>query len=116
MAGKIIDMSKIKQIIRLRQGGMGLQPIAHAVGASRNTVKKYLRLIEARAYATEELLSLDDPALEALFVEPVADEALRMQALSDLFPYFDKELTRVGVTRWVLWGEYRRSHPDGYSY
>lgn len=116
MAGKIIDMSKIKQIIRLRQGGMGLQPIAHAVGASRNTVKKYLRLIEARAYATEELLSLDDPALEALFVEPVADEALRLQALSDLFPYFDKELTRVGVTRWVLWGEYRRSHPDGYSY
>ena len=43
MAGKTIIMSKLKQIIRLREGGVALQTIAKAVDISRNTVKKYLR-------------------------------------------------------------------------
>jgi transposase len=33
-----------------------------------------------------------------------------------MFPNLDKELKRVGVTRWILWGEYKAKHPDGYSY
>ena len=46
MAGKTINMSKLKQIIRLRSDGIALQTIAKAVDISRNTVKKYIRLIE----------------------------------------------------------------------
>lgn len=116
MAGKTITMSRIKQIIRLRSNGTPLQTIAQAVQSSRNTVKKYLRLIEARQLDEEELLLMDDEALEALLNGPPADDAARIKALTDLFPYFERELERVGVTRWVLWGEYRQKHPDGYSY
>ena len=38
MAGKTIIMSKLKQIIRLREDGVALQTIAKAVDISRNTI------------------------------------------------------------------------------
>lgn len=116
MAGKAITMSKIKQIIRLRRSGTPIQTIAQAVQSSRNTIKKYLRLIEAGQHKEEELLLMADEALEALLNGPPADEEARIKALTDMFPYFERELNRVGVTRWVLWGEYRQKYPSGYSY
>jgi response regulator of citrate/malate metabolism len=46
MAGKTITMSKLKQIIRLRDDGVALQTIAEAVDISRNTVKKILATVK----------------------------------------------------------------------
>lgn len=116
MAGKTIIMSKLKQIIRLRSEGVALQTIAKAVDASRNTVKKYLRLIEVKGLMTDHLLALEDNELEALFEDPDPDDEQRLVTLTAMFPYMEKELKRTGVTRWVLWGEYKDSHPDGFSY
>lgn len=116
MAGKTIIMSKLKQIIRLRSEGVALQTIAKAVDVSRNTVKKYLRLTEVKNISCQELLQMDDMALEALLQDPDPQEEARLASLSAMFPYFEKELLRTGVTRWVLWGEYRDQHPDGFSY
>ena len=116
MAGKTIIMSKVKQILQLRAGGVALQTIAKAVDASRNTVRKYLRLIEVKQLDPQQLLAMDDEALEALFLDPDPEDQARLQTLTSLFPYFDEELARTGVTRWVLWGEYKQRHPDGYNY
>ena len=60
MAGKTINMSKLKQIIRLRSDGIALQTIAKAVDISRNTVKKYIRLIEDRGLPTAHLIQMPD--------------------------------------------------------
>jgi DNA replication protein DnaC len=116
MAGKTIIMSKLKQILRLRSNGVALQTIATSVQLSRNTVKKYLRLIEVKNLVASELLAMEDEVLEALLQDPEPRDAERLQSLVSKFQYFDKELCRTGVTRWVLWGEYRNQHPDGYSY
>jgi transposase len=116
MAGKTITMNKLKQIIRLRKEGVALQTIAKAVDISRNTVKKYLRLIEIKELSAEELLQLQDHALDALLQDPDPADEMRLTALSTMFPYFERELLRTGVTRWVLWGEYRQQYPDGFSY
>jgi transposase len=116
MAGKTITMSTLKQIIRLRNNGVALQTIAKAVNTSRNTVKKYIRLIEVKGISYDELLQMEDTALEALLQDPDPEDQARLESLSRLFPYFEKELSRTGVTRWVLWGEYKQQHPDGYSY
>ncbi|TAG24560.1 MAG: transposase, partial [Cytophagales bacterium] len=62
------------------------------------------------------LLLMEDVALEALLLDPEPTDQLRLETLVAMFPYFEKELKRVGVTRWILWGEYRQQHPDGYSY
>lgn len=116
MAGKTIIMSKVKQMVRLRANGVALQTIAKAIDISRNTVKKYLRLIEVKKLGYDELLLMDDTALDALLQDPGVEDDSRFATLISLFPYFEKELPRTGVTRWVLWGEYKEQHPDGYSY
>jgi transposase len=116
MAGKTIIMSKLKQVVRLRANGVALQAIAKAVALSRNTVKKYLRLIEIKGLNSDSLLQMEDEALEALLIDSGQCEQRRLESLVAMFPYFDKELKRVGVTRLVLWGEYRQLYPDGYSY
>jgi transposase len=116
MAGKTIIMSKLKQIIRLRCDGVALQRVAKAVDISRNTVKKYLRLIEVKGLHTDHLLQMPDNELEALLADPDPGDAERLAALSALFPYMETELQRTGVTRWILWGEYKQKHPDGFSY
>ena len=116
MAGKTINMSKLKQIIRLRNDGIALQGIAKAMNISRNTVKKYLRLIEVKGLSAEQLLQLEDNELEVLLEDPDPLDQQRLASLSALFPYFEKELNRTGVTRWILWGEYKQQYPDGFSY
>lgn len=70
MAGKTITMSKLKQIIRLRSDGVPLQTIAKAVDISRNTVKKYLRLIEVKELNTDHLLQMEDHQIEELLADP----------------------------------------------
>src|SRR5690606_10644562 len=116
MAGKTIIMSKLKQIIRLRGDGVALQAIAKAVDISRNTVKKYLRLIEVRELRPEDLLQMPDDQLEAILADPDPGDEQRRAALTAMFPYMEAELGRTGVTRWILWGEYKQKHPDGFSY
>lgn len=116
MAGKTINMSKLKQIILLRGSGTPLQAIARTLQLSRNTVKKYLRLIEVKGLPDSELLALSDPQLDALFEDPDPGDQERLADLIKWFPHLEKELKRTGVTRWILWGEYRQAHPNGFSY
>lgn len=116
MAGKPITMSRIKQIIRLRESGVSLQSIAQSLSTSRNTVKKYIRLLEAKGISPPEALSMDDEVLEKLFIGDPGENNDRYRTLEAFFPYMEKELKRTGVDRWLLWGEYRKEKPDGYSY
>ena len=60
MAGKLMNMSKVKQIIRLIENGVGLRTISRSLGVSRNTVKKYLQQIEAGDYSFKDLLNKEE--------------------------------------------------------
>jgi hypothetical protein len=102
MAGKTITMSKIKQILLHRRAGAGMRTIGEAVGLSKNTVKKYLRLLEIQTISEEQALDMRDEELEALLTDPAESSASRQGLLETLFPYFEMELKRTGVTRWVL--------------
>lgn len=116
MAGKLTNMSKVKQIIRLKENGVGLRTISRSLGISRNTVKKYLQQIETKGYLFKDLLAKDNEALEQLFSSPDQSSQERYEDLGKMFPYIEKELIRTGVNRWILWAEYKEKHPDGYSY
>ena len=84
MAGTTIIMSKLKHIVRLRSNGVPLQTIAKASGLSRNTVKKYLRLIEVKKLEHEDLLKMDDAILDALLNDPQPQDDARYQSLTSL--------------------------------
>ena len=95
MANRTINMEVIKQIGILSKLGYAKKAIARELNLSKNTVKSYL----AKSDET-----------------PDPQQNSRRDTLFDFFPYVKKELRRKGVTRQILWGEYRLKHPDGYCY
>lgn len=117
MAAKLKDMSVIKQIFRLFQQGHSIKGIVRLTGVSKNTVKKYLRLSEVSPHQVEELLGWDNERLEEYFSRKGDSSSQGRQGeVYELLPYFEQELKRPGVTKWLLWGEYRQSYPEGYGY
>ncbi len=114
MANNPISMIKIRQILRLHSQGCSKVQIAARTGIARNTLKKYLKDFTGSDLSFEELNTLSDKDLEDLFIKPEEKPVNeRLQTLFSLFPAIDKELKRKGVTRELLWEEYKRDHPDG---
>jgi len=115
MAGKITEMSTIKQLLRLHESGASNRRIAKTLGLDRGTVTDYIRKLESGGMETEALLELDDPVLEGKFIAGTAAYTdKRFEAFKELLPYFEKELARKHVTRYLLWQEYLSEHPSGY--
>ena len=112
---KPIAMSILKQIIRHWCNGVPLKAIARHTGASRNTVKHYLKTIQEKKLSCKELLCMQDHQLEQMLLEnPQANQ--RQVHLLQQMPYLVAELDRTGVNRWVLWNEYKTGYPDSYQY
>lgn len=86
MAGKLINIHVIKQIIRIPQQGGSKQGISQHLKISRNKVKKYLHLIRIKQLGPEALLQMDDVLLEHLFIGPNASNPDRYDHLNVLFP------------------------------
>ena len=117
MAGKPKPMSQIKQLIRLYQRGVGKKAIARDLGLSKNTVKVYIAKLENLKVDLDDLLSIDDPVLESRFhAGNPAYLDTRYEHLKPLLGDYVKELKQTGVTRQLLWVEYKELVPDCYSY
>ena len=117
MAGKLKRMSQIKQLLRLHKQGQSKKSIAHHLGMSKNTVKGYLKKVEELPVGVDKLLHLEDNELETkLSSGNPAYKDDRYQRLKDHLDYYVKELQRTGVTKLLLWEEYRKNHPKGYGY
>lgn len=114
MANTPISMSKLRQIIRLHTQGVSKLQIALKTGVSRNTVKKYLNEFILSGLTCQELEGLNDRDLSQLLCK-VEEQPLdeRITALFKLFPSIDKQLKQKGVTRQLLWEEYKKQHPSG---
>ncbi len=116
MAAKPTSMSIIKQIIRLKEQGEPILKISRITGVSKNTVKKYLRYLKGQNLNFDKVLLMADYDAEKLFYDKEEKVIARYEELEKMFPYIEKELKRTGVTRMLLWGEYKREHPQGYGY
>ncbi len=117
MSGIITNMSKVKQVLRLHTQGVSNRKIASSLGIYKGTVNNYVQKITNHDYSIQELLALEDPELErVLFAGNPAYKQDRFNEFEKKIAYFEKELKRPHVTRYLLWQEYRRDHPEGYSY
>lgn len=110
-------MGLIRQIIRLKKEGSSIRSIAETTKVSRNTVRKYLRLLKAKSIDLDTALSMNDEALSGQIDPPPDKEATdRYSHLMERMSYFERELRQVGVSRWLLWSEYKAAYPQGYNY
>lgn len=118
MANKPIKMLQIRRILQLLEKGYSKRKITRVVKSGRHTIDGYVTRIERTGHDPTSLLKLTDNQLGILLYTsvPKVQPDTRYKYLSDRFDYFNKELTRVGVTRLRLWNEYREEVPGGYSY
>lgn len=124
MAGKIKAMNQIKQLLIMHRQDKGKKTIAKVLGMSKNTVKSYLEKLELLLNAKEskttieKLLSLDEPHLESVFHagNPAYKDDKRYEQLQEKMEYILDQLKSKGVTKYLLWEEYRNENPQGYSY
>lgn len=119
MAAQTKTMHQIRQILELYQQQMGLRKMERLTGFSRNTVRDYVRRALATGLPIGELLALDDTLLVAVLaggqvVAPSQDG--RWSDLEQRLGAYGRELHKTGVTKLLLWQEYTRERPDGYSY
>ena len=116
MAGKPKTMSQIKQVLQHYQQGVKIKTIARIVGISKNTIKAYLSKIDVAQWDINDLLTLEDPVLEARFHagNPAYSEG-RFQLLKNKLDYYADQLKNKIVTKELLWEEYRLEVPEGYS-
>lgn len=114
MAAKPIAMEQLKQVLTLYREGQSIKGIVRLTGLSRNTVRSYL----ARNNEDDNAIKQTDKELADVFYnqDTTAYKSERYQQLLCHFEGCDRELTRPGVTRQLLWREYLEQHPEGYAY
>lgn len=115
MAAKPIAMEQLKQVLKLYSEGQSIKGVVRLTGLSRNTVRSYLlRASEDGCHTTKQ----SDAALADIFYnqDVAAYRSDRYQQLLKHFEGSERELSRTGVTRQLLWREYLDLHPDGYAY
>jgi transposase len=117
MPRKRINMKKIREIIRFKEtANMSDRKIARALNISRPVVAQYLKDFNASGLTYEETKDIPDSRFLALFEKQRNKRCSKYEDISKLFPYFVMELKKTGVTLMILWNEYQKEHPDGYSY
>jgi len=116
MPAKRLPMRKIKDVLRLRWGlGLTNRQAAASLGLARSTVAEYIRRAEEAGLGWPLPEDCDDFILEQrLFPTPPLIAAADRPLLD--WNEVVRELSRKGVTLFLLWHEYKEAHPLGYQY
>jgi transposase len=112
-----LSMQKIKQILQLHhESGLSRRAISIAVGTSYGSVANYLNRAHKAGISWPLPKGMDERDLGRLLFPSQATSKSRRFTEPD-FPQIHQELKQKGVTKLLLWEEYRQAHPnDGYSY
>ena len=118
MANKNIDMSKLRQILKLSASHhQGSRSIRDVTGVSRTTIRKYILQYHAIKIPWDELSKFSDKDLHNLFqTDPVIpDPPEREKELYALFPQVEKRMKQTGMTLQKLWEEYSDNNIDAFQ-
>ena len=117
MSRKRTSLRKVRKLINgYMLGFTSSRDLGEFVGISHVSVQTFLKQLERSSYSFEELSKLDDEALSAL-IHPSKPGPECNKPMPD-FEKIHNLLTqrrKTGITRTLLWQEYREDHPDGYG-
>ena len=118
MAAKPLQMHQIRRILELVIENYSTRKIAQLTSVARRTISEYRLLVEKTDIPLKDLLQCDDETLSAIVYQKSAlpPKDSRWHYLETRIPDLLLELKRTGVTRKLLWEEYKNDNPDGYGY
>jgi transposase len=111
-------MLQVRKIIQMLSNGHTIRDINRITGIHRSTITDYAERIKKTEKSFGTLLSYSDTELSEQ-VMPQKSEVhytQRRQWLEDKLKEYLEDLHRPKVTRQLLWEEYRKEQPRGYSY
>ena len=110
-------MRKIKDILRLRyEAKLSYRDIAQALNIGYGTVVDYLTRAKQAQVSWPIPADMGERELARLLFPTQPTTGQRRFSEPD-YPEVHRELKQKGVTKQLLWQEYRQQHPsDGYSY
>lgn len=111
-----LSMRRIRDLLRLKYAqGLSSRAIASSLSISKGAVGAYLSRVRAAGLSWPLPPELDDDALELLLFPGQVCSRVPERPVPD-WGAVDRELRRKGVTRALLWEEYRAAYPEGYGY
>lgn len=118
MANKPIRMIRVKRMLQMLAKGISGRSICQELQMGRGTFADYHARIAGSGHSYEALSAMSDHELSELLspTSPQPSATPRKTSLDNRLSGYVSELKRVGVTRRLLWEEYRKEEPDGYSY
>ena len=108
-----LPVRKIREVLRLKAEGYSDRQIALSIGSSRSTVQECLRRAREAGLNWPLPSELDESVLHAQLYRRAVPLSRTPQPD---FAHLHRELSRRGVTRLLLWEEYRAVHADGWQY
>jgi len=108
-----LPVRKIREVLRLKADGFSDRQVAHAIGSSRSTVQECVRRAREAGLSWPLPEEIDEAALHAQLYRRAVPLSRTPQPE---FAHLHRELSRRGVTRLLLWEEYKAAHPDGWQY
>ncbi len=119
MANKPISMLRIRRMLQMLEKGVSQRSICQELQMGRGTFADYHSRIGCSEKSYESLLSLPDHELSAILSPTPPQQQVENQrktSFDNRLSGYVSELRRIGVTRRLLWEEYRKEEPEGYSY
>ena len=114
---KIKRMDQIRNILKIYNECGNIKETSRILKTSKNTIKKYIRILQDRTITPTQALELSDNILsEIIYRQASNTDISRLNYFESQVEFWLTELRRVGVTRQLIWSEYRIGNPDGYSY
>ena len=109
-------MRQVREVLRLRTAGVGLNEIGRRVGVAPSTVRLTLKRLASAGLSWPLPAEMTDSALErALFAAAGTKQGHRRHVEPD-WAEIHRELKRKHVTLTMLWDEYIERCPEGYRY
>jgi transposase len=115
MPGLRLPMRKIRDVLRLRAGGMSKRKIAASLSIGVTAAGECVRRARRAGLIWPLPEDLSDAALELRLYPPPQATAKDRRPQPD-WAAIHRELRRPGVTLQLLWEEHRGAHSDGYGY
>lgn len=110
-------MRQIREVLRLHfEEGLSQRVIARALGVVRSTVERVLQRFAAAGLTWPPDPTLTDAELERQLYRGPAHTGSSKACVRPNYADVARELARKGVTRRLLWQEYRDRQADGIGY
>lgn len=117
MASNYKRMDEIRSIISMYVLCKSIKGTARKMRVSKNTVRDYLRKCQLKGIDFSEVTQMADEELYGIFYSGETHfESKRQANFNMTVDYWLSELKKTGVTRKLLWEEYREEHLSGFSY